>query len=361
MISLDPVKSSREHSRNVLTGRIKVFLKELRALASGTTDEGVHQTRIESRRMRIALEAFRETFPERSFDSVYREVRHVTRILGTPRENAVTLGLVRELAGRRPDEDLCLKYLEKRLAGKLKKQKRQLRKKFGRIDLPRFKAHLEDLMSAMVADQDSAASPPEENSSSKPASNKTKQARQKTLFKMGADPLEQAARLIARLTAPIREFPTARRFDQAPDEELHSLRIAAKKTRYAMELNSSIWPGGLSDHIEKAHKLQQTGGKYNDWCALCCHLENELKRLDSPDSLVLAFQMGKVTAFAETEKEQLKARMREALVEFQNSLVGLAILKDLHMKGGRGALSRAKQKSRSKAARNAVNDGEDAA
>ena len=87
-----------------------------------------------------------------------------------------------------------------------------------------------------------------------------------------------------------------------------------------MEIYSSIWPGGLTACIEKAREFQQTAGKYNDWCMLCQRLESECKRLDSQDSVRLAFQIGKLSSYAEARKAALKAPMRKALIEFQESL-----------------------------------------
>jgi CHAD domain-containing protein len=323
--------NGREFGLAMLGRRVDAFFKELLALVSNTTDETVHQTRIESRRMRAALEAFRDRFPARPYDAVYREVRQITRILGAPRESAVSMSLIRELVENRSGDMSCLKYLDKRFAFRRKKQEKQLRKRLGRIDPHRLKSRLEFLISKMDASEGNSAS-----------------AFQPTLFQMNESALEQAVRVLTSLTVSISEFPAIRRFEQASDEELHSLRIAAKKARYAMEIYSTIWPGGLSEHIEKARKFQQAAGKYNDWSVLPRHFDDEVKRLVSPDSVYLAFEIGKLSSYVEMRKTELRVNIRAALIEFQKSLSKLSCTSRTPAGSGMSALSRVTRKSRQK-------------
>jgi CHAD domain-containing protein len=312
----------------VLGRRVDAFFKVFFELVSNTTEEAVHQTRIESRRMRAALEAFRGMFPARPFESIYREVRQITRILGAPRESAVSISLIQELADSGSADASCLEYLGKRFASRLKKQEKQLRKRLGRVDPHRLRSRLEFLISIMDQSEGNTASPS-----------------QPTLFRMSESALEQGVRVLTDLTASISEFPATRRFDQASDEELHSLRIAAKKTRYAMELYDSIWPGGLSERTEKARNFQQAAGKYNDWSVLCRYFDDEVKRLKTKDSVFLAFGIGRLSSYVELRKKSLKIRMRETLVEFQKSLRGLFGAKKLRTELNMRALSRVTRKS----------------
>jgi CHAD domain-containing protein len=323
--------TGRQFGSAELGRRMDAFFKELLGLVSDTTDEAVHETRIESRRMRAALEAFRDIFPRRPFDSVYREVRQITRILGVPRESAVSMALIRDLTENRPADPSCLEYLHKRFASRLKKQEKQLRKKLGRIDPHRLRSRVEFLISKIDANEKRAAS------SSQPA-----------LFQMSESALEQGARVLEGLTSSIREFPAIRRFEQASDEELHTLRIAAKKARYVMEIYSSVWPGGLSDQIDKARKFQQAAGKYNDWSVLCRHFVDEVGRLNSPDSIGLAFEIGKLSSYVEMLKKDLKVRMRGALIEFQKNLSCLSYAHKSPCKLKINDLSRVTRKTRQK-------------
>jgi CHAD domain-containing protein len=196
--------------------------------------------------------------------------------------------------------------LHKRLASKLKKREARLRKGLERVDPLRLQSRLEFLLSVMepVSWPDHPHQPP--------------------LFPMREGALEQAQTVLTNLTAPISGIRTLERFKAATDLELHSLRIAAKKSRYAMEMFSPIWPGGLSASIERARKFQELSGAYNDWSVLRSCFEDEIKRLDSPGSVGLAFEIGRLAAYAEQRKASMKAPIRAALIELQQSLSGLA-------------------------------------
>jgi CHAD domain-containing protein len=318
------VKTTKEFCQQVLRSRMDSFLKKLRSLESKMTGAGVHKTRVDSRRMRATLDAFQELFPPRPFGAVYREIRSVTRILGGPREIAVTLGLVRELEQNELTEDSCLKYLRKKFVARLKKQEKKLQRKLAGIDLPRLRSRLEFLISVIESDELHRV-----RQTGSPALRVRRRRRishssQDTLFPMSESAVEHAARVFQKVAAPISEFRTDRQFKAASDEELHSLRISAKKVRYAMEIFSSAWRGGLKDCIEKARKLQEAGGKYNDWSVLCRCFNEEIKRLNSSESVHLAFQIGRLAALAELRKEDLKVDMREALMELQRGFDVLA-------------------------------------
>jgi len=312
-----------EFALKVLRFRADVFSKKVIKLVSDITDETVHEARVESRRMRAALEAFREMFPSRPFDSVHRAVRQMTRLLGRPRETAVSLSLIRELTRSGAAEPFCLKYLHKRFASRLKKQEGWLHKRLRRIDPARLLSRLQCLLSEIEPNEHHVSARHAAVSSSAHGRRRTSNRCQPTLFQMRESAVEHSHRVVTGLTAPISEFQT-QRFDNATDEEFHSLRIAAKRSRYAMEIFSSIWPGGLSNCIEKARRFQNAGGAYNDWSALCSRFEREIERLDSAASVHLAFQIGRLAAAAESRKASAKVSMRAALVEFQKSLAGLA-------------------------------------
>jgi CHAD domain-containing protein len=308
-------KGGPEFGVKVLRYRVDVFSKKVFRLVSDITDETIHETRVESRRMRAALEAFQERFPPRPFESAYRAVRRITNILGRPRETAVSLGLIRELAGSGEAEPFCLEYLDRRFAARLGKQEKRLHKELRRIDPLRLRSRLEFLLSIME---------PASALLRKHSDRQVSHPVQPTLFPMNESATEQAYRILTGLTKAIFEFRTTQRFNTASDTELHALRIAAKKSRYAMEIYTSIWPGGLADRIEKARRLQVAGGTHNDWSVLRLRFEDEIKRLDSPSSVALAFQIGRLAAYAEQRKTGIRATMRTALIEFQESLAGLS-------------------------------------
>jgi len=279
--------------------RVAVFTSRLIGVVPGVTDRAVHETRVESRRLRAALISFRQMFPPYPFKSAYGAVRKITRLLGKPRETAVMLKLVQGVSQDRALDRSCLQYIEARLESRLRGREALLEKELKRVDPLRIRAKLDFLLSV-------------------------REPAQPALFQMRESALAQSFRALKGFTASISEYNAMQRFDAATDDELHLLRIAAKKARYAMEIYSPIWPGGLSEHIVKARKFQDAGGVYNDWRGLRCFLDNEAKRLHSKESVRLAFEIGRLAEYAESRKSELRVLLRAALAEFQESLAALS-------------------------------------
>src|SRR5436190_23426036 len=94
-------------SRQVIADRAASLFKELCSLQAKVREDSIHDTRVASRRMRAALEAFRDLYPARRWKALYERVKQITKVLGKTREAAVDLSLVRELADGDMAEHLC--------------------------------------------------------------------------------------------------------------------------------------------------------------------------------------------------------------------------------------------------------------
>ena len=313
--------TDQEFGIEVLRLRLDVFTGQLIKLVPNVSDKTIHETRVESRRMREALESFRDMFPPFPYSSAYKSVRQITHILGESRETAVISGLVEGLARDGAAERACVEYLQRRLNSRLRKQKARLEKKLRRIDPLRIRCKLDFLLSIMESSAGSGGPP-----DSSPRSSRSHLANpsQPALFQMRETALSRSCRILDGFVESIAEYRPARRFDAASDDDLHSLRIVVKKTRYAMEIFSPVWPGGLAPHIERARRLQEAGGAYNDWNTLRSCLDSEIKRLEgSTRSVHLIFEIGRLAEYAELRKSELKAMMRTALIELLKSLAAL--------------------------------------
>jgi CHAD domain-containing protein len=315
-------KTDREFGAEVLRFHADRFIRELLTLLSEVTDEAVHQTRVESRRTRAALEAFQQMFPPHPFKSAYGAVRQITCVLGEPRETAVSLRLLRELAKNGAAGRSCLKYLGKHLNYRLKRQEEQMQKKLRRIDPLRLHSKLEFLLSIMDSNEAPRGTQPQGASATDAARLHASRPFQPTLFQMRESAVAQGYQILAGCMKPILEYRTNQRFDSASDEDLHSLRITAKRARYAMEIYSSVWPGGLSRCIEKACKFQEVAGLHNDWSVLRRYMHKEVKHL-SKGSLRRAFEIGRLTEYIELRRTDLRKTIRTALLELQEGITGL--------------------------------------
>jgi CHAD domain-containing protein len=330
----------------VLHGRVEVFAARLSKVVSTVRDKTVHDTRVESRRLCAALEAFRALFPPNPFSFVHGEVRQITRLLGKPRETAVSLDLMRTLADKKKIEPSCRRFLEGRLNSKLQKQVVRLQKKIQRIDPLRILSRLDFLLSVMAPDAADSA----QRLGVQPNL-------PLDLFGGPQSAIFQAAPILKSATSPILEYGVKSLFDAAEDEELHSLRISAKKARYAMEIYSPIWPGGLEECISIARKFQDAAGMYHDWGVFGQYLAKEIRRLQLRESYSLLAGTGQVAADAVSCQKSLKPIMRGTLLELQDRLEILnrtirllATHSDLHTLKHAPSVGTDKRKKRQKAA-----------
>jgi CHAD domain-containing protein len=78
----------------------------------GKDIEGVHDMRVGSRRLRAALEIFRDAFPKRQLKPMLRDVKRLADALGEVRDLDVMLDrLQADMAGRSPSQRLVLKEM----------------------------------------------------------------------------------------------------------------------------------------------------------------------------------------------------------------------------------------------------------
>jgi CHAD domain-containing protein len=302
----EEVKSDSEVGRLVLRKNARLFVEHLSAIEEGITKERVHAIRVQSRRLRAALDTFRDLLAPRLFRSAYRSVRQITRLFGRPREVSVSCALLRQLAGvpSKTIADDCAAILSK-ANKRAKKQEKGLKKALEKIDPLRISSRLELLISAIEPNYQPS---PKSTGISKPPPT------QLTLFPWNDSILKRAKETLLRVSLPISRFCTSE-FPLAADEELHRLRIAAKKTRYAMELFEPYWPGELAQAIMRARALQDAGGNYHDWCVLSDYLAGKVKSRKAHCKARALLLMS-----AEKKKEELRREILPALTRLQQIL-----------------------------------------
>lgn len=297
----EPVE--REFAAAVLRRKCDALLGEAAALVDAPHEESVHDTRVQSRRLRAALEAFADLLPPRPARALYDAARAITRALGRPRETGVALALLEQLPDTGdPAEKLCREYLAERLRKKLRKQAKRLKRRLNASDRARLRSRVEDLFGAM-----------------------SRRATARTAPRNMGRIMQRARRIFGETARPLLEFDASRDFAAADDERLHALRIAAKKLRYAMEVFDPAWQGGLEEAIARARALQDAGGTYHDWSVLCTGLEKEISRLEENSSPGLAAGVGRIAAVARERKAQLRQGILPALAGLQATLRKLRI------------------------------------
>ena len=112
---LDEERSTGEFGKTILQQRADSLLDELVSLKRRPDEKSIHDTRVQSRRLRAALEAFKDLFAPNPWHAVYGSVKEITRTLGGPRETGVIILLLRDPGGAGDmAESLCREYLMER-------------------------------------------------------------------------------------------------------------------------------------------------------------------------------------------------------------------------------------------------------
>ena len=283
------------------------LLEELAKLKRRPGEESIHDTRVQSRRMRAALEAFQDLFPSRPWQDLYDSIRQITRALGETRETEVMLNLLEELTTAGDVEgNLCRECLDEKLQKKLKKLKRDLYNHLRQIELRVLRGRLQHLLGKPKATVEYPARGVQ--SASGPSA-----------VAAPSDDFDRARSILCSLAQPILDFQI-RFFPRASDRKLHKLRIATKKLRYAMEIFDPAWPGGLKQEIALARSLQDATGTNQDWAVLRLYLKREIRKLIAGNKPYLGSQAGRLLATAEDRKAGLRKAILPALIELQKAL-----------------------------------------
>jgi CHAD domain-containing protein len=86
----------------VIWTRFDEMLSFQEAALAGEDIEGVHDMRVASRRLRAALELFRDVFPRRRLKPLLRQVKDLADALGEVRDTDVLIARLEKTQQRRP-------------------------------------------------------------------------------------------------------------------------------------------------------------------------------------------------------------------------------------------------------------------
>jgi CHAD domain-containing protein len=243
-------KSSGE-LQEAVRPKIRMRVEAMWALEDDALDfeniEGVHQMRVASRKLRAALDSSRDLFPEKRYRRVHKKVRRLTRALGRVRDPDVMLAELQSLreastAGEHPGID------------------RLVNRQIAERDVARARlvSLLDDLNAGNFQEEslDAFAAP------SKP-DNKAKMRRR--------DASRMIEDHVTEFLDHTRTFPTEQEADQ-----LHEVRIATKRLRYALQLFEKPLKPESTAIIEQLTELQDELGEIHNLDVLIELTRNEL-------------------------------------------------------------------------------------
>jgi CHAD domain-containing protein len=249
----------------------------------GVDPERVHDMRVASRRLRTMLEVLDEAIPSDTRERFAGDLRRVGRALGRVRDVDVQLVRVAALRAEsaefeRPALDVFARWLEIRRA-------RERTRLLGRLDSERYAAFVAEARVWVEAP------PPSADSGSAAV----------------APAYHTGQRLTsARLRDLLEAYDTAER-SLAP-EDLHALRIAAKKLRYTVEYFADLTGPGSARRAKRLARFQDFLGERQDTATLLRRMKQYARTIPPGDrelALGAGSALGHLGRLAHTKRGDL--------------------------------------------------------
>jgi exopolyphosphatase/guanosine-5'-triphosphate,3'-diphosphate pyrophosphatase len=247
----------------------RVLARRLRAvgrllpLAARHADEDpeyVHQLRVATRRCAAAVRVFRDWTPKGRRRRMRETLRAIREAATDARRDDVHLAILREVAGRVPGapstglDPICERVRESR--AKAQRAVRRLARG-GRVR--DFRALRRGLLDELRAPRPAGESTSPTDQTQAP-------------YTMS----ELAARELPELLKDVRE---AGQSDLHDLEQLHGLRIAGKKLRYALEVFAGCFPPSFREHFyPRLAEMQERLGEINDYHEIVLRIESMIAR-----------------------------------------------------------------------------------
>jgi CHAD domain-containing protein len=249
-------------------------LIEAMPAAQAGDKRSVHQARVATRRLREALPVI-ESVSTRSLGRVQRQVRRMTRALGPVRELDVALTHLEELSAK----DIVSPGALARVRQSISAERAERRRDMLAAITP---GHVEKLRQRLGKVGHEGSPPPHSSAALTEAE-------------------QRAARRARRLAAAIERAGGL----YLPDR-LHLVRVAAKKLRYALEIERELKRSRVTARITQLKRLQDLLGEMHDFEILIDRtrqLQAELAASDRP----LALELDRLVRALEGECRQRHA------------------------------------------------------
>jgi CHAD domain-containing protein len=216
----------------LLNERLTALLDAMPAAQAGDM-RSVHQARVATRRLREALPVLRSSLNDHALGRAERQVRKMTRALGPVRELDVALAHLDELAANHLVSGRALSRLRQTIARERFARRRELLAAITPGKMERLRHRL-----GRAGHDDGEAPPP---------TTALDEARAQVVRR--ASRLEAAVEHAGGLYLP---------------DRLHAVRIAAKKLRYALEIERELKRSRGTARITQLKRLQDLLGRMHD-------------------------------------------------------------------------------------------------
>ena len=228
------------YGAKIIQRHLAAMAAEVEGVRAAEDIECIHRMRVATRRMRTALTLFSDCFPKQDYKKIQKDVRKITRALGEARDLDVQLEVIEAALEEFPNP--VFQPGIKRLKLRLTQRRAEVQQ------------HVDAAMDKMLADHlierlEAWAAPLLEQS--------------KSVYLYTPALYQLAFRGIqVRIDELLSHVPYIT--DPQNVQELHAMRISAKRLRYAMETFEELYGGQLKPYITTARKLQDQLGAIHD-------------------------------------------------------------------------------------------------
>ena len=223
-----------------LLARRAAALKRHLPGAVGGDAHGVHQARVASRRLREAVPVLTSDVKGTKSGKALGKIRRLTGALGTVRELDVTIQILDTLVAKESLPRPALEAVRGRVVTERDERRAVMLKRLERVNLEKLDRRLAS-MDGVVAEAGSEA----------------------WRDALGARMLKRSKALATAIAAAGHMYSP---------EQLHQVRIAAKKLRYAMELAFDAGVKTASAPVRAVKRAQETLGRLHDLQVLLSHV-----------------------------------------------------------------------------------------
>ncbi len=215
----------------LLRQRLVSLLKAMPAAQAGD-ETSVHEARVASRRLREALPVLGASADVDALDGAERRVRRITRALGPVRELDVALMLLAELEGKGAAAPRAIARVRDTVTAERHKRRREMLEEITPSRLNKLCKRL-----VKVATPDSSPVPPDDL----------------------AEAIRRAGTRARKLRAAIEHAGGIYLADR-----LHRVRVAAKKLRYALEIQRELTHSRATARLNRLKAQQDLLGRMHD-------------------------------------------------------------------------------------------------
>jgi CHAD domain-containing protein len=314
-LTLDPLPA---FVGQALQERVTILRKELAKVRQVGDEETVHDARVASRRLRSALLLLAEVEGSKKLRRRARQIRDITRTLGTLRDTDVQLLFVahRLQEAINPQDHraglLCLQaWLERKRHRRFRRVRRSLTRLRRQKTLKKLQAAWEDAPAAPTAEE-------------------------KVLLREQLSPL-----LLARLGGVMGQLAILEHPEDAA--ALHSLRIALKQLRYTLEILAPLFATELAAVLAVVKDLQTLLGDIHDadvWTQFLPEFLVKQRRRFRPSEVAIVEQERVLDDLAAllVDRYQHRQRLQAQLLQHWHDLEKAGVWQQLqellHREGG---------------------------